>query len=76
MRKIVIKFYFLTDIENYRNIKFLKFIVKILEKMYILYDKDLNYFDFIDIKQIIPQSKKYSSIIDYINYGVYQFGDH
>lgn len=43
-------------------------------KAYI--NKDLKFFKIINIEEKIPQSKKYASIIDYINYGIYQHGEH
>lgn len=48
-----------------------------MEKVFkAYYKKDFKFFDLINIEEKIPQTKEYSSIIDFINYGVYQFGEH
>ena len=48
-----------------------------MEKLFKAYvEKDLQYFQDIAIEEKIPQSKDFASLIDYVNYGIYQFGEH
>ncbi len=55
----------------------MRLVVPDMEKVFKAYVKrDIEYFKSIKIKEKIPQSKKYASIIDYVNYRVYQFGEH
>lgn len=48
--------------------------MELLFKAYV--NKDYQYFKTTNIEDYIPQSKKYSSIIDFVNWGVYQRGQH
>jgi len=55
----------------------MRMVIPDMEKVFKAYvNKDLRFFDLIDIELVVPQSKEYSSVIDYVNYGIYQFGQH
>ncbi len=55
----------------------IKIVIPDMESCFKAYtNKDFNYFNRLGVEKLIPQSKKYFSIIDNINYAVYQFGEH
>ena len=55
----------------------LRLVIPDMEKVFKSYvERDLQHFKTTRIEEKIPQSKKYASIIDYVNYGIYQFGEH
>lgn len=55
----------------------MRLVIPDMEKSFKAYvNKDYKYFELINIDKKIPQSKKYASTIDYINYGTYSAGAH
>ncbi len=55
----------------------MKHVIPDMEKVFNAYsNKNINHFSKIIIEEKIPQSKEFASLIDYVNYGVYQFGQH
>lgn len=55
----------------------IRIVIPDMEKSFKAYvNRDYDYFKMLDLEDYIPQSKKYGSIIDFINWGVYQRGEH
>lgn len=55
----------------------IRFVIPDMERLFKAYvNKDYNYIKSIYADPLIPQSNEFASIIDYVNLGIYQHGQH